>query len=1438
MEFDERAKKRRRVTPSPASIISESYLRGYLILAQAEFIVAHKDLHDPPDRLVRNTSPFPVIVKRYSGASLISLTDQNRKGLPDCSIIESCTDQARQLLDDCVKLESVLKYDKDSIACPLVCHHATIKFTPTSACPEAYTLTASIVWRDDIVAQDKVKDEHWSVWNMYLPQNAIIHTARQEPWDPRQFYESVHVPERKPQYVTDLNIDLLQCKLYPFQERAVRWLLGRESVAVEPSGQLRALQLPVDALPVNFHQTTDFDGRLCYVNHSLGVATTNLAELQSRYGSVKGGILAEEMGLGKTVELIALMCLHGREESPVHKVQNNSELVESRATLIITPPTILQQWIQELRQHAPALQVYHYEGMNSEARRNTGSLQNEDTASQLVSRLGNNDVVVTTYNVIAKEVHYVEEMPDRNLRRKKPMYERPKSPLTQISWWRVCLDEAQKVESGVSNAAIVARKIPRVNAWAVSGTPLKKDHKDLFGLLMFLQYEPWCVSQRLWDRLVKFHRPLFRALMGEIAIRHSKEFVRDDLRLPPQSRQTITVPFTAIEEQYYGQMFTQMCEDVGLDGKGAPLNEDWDPSSQKVTEFMRQWLVRLRQICLHPEVGGRNRRALGRSGGPLRTVLQVLEVMIDQNDVEVRAEQRALLLSQIRRGQLQENAKDTKAAMKLWQSAYEESCQIVDECRAEYTNARLEWLKDKETREGSETDEEDDPDERSGSTQLTTCRQKLRAALEVKHICIFFLANGYFQLKSDEDTVNPGSEEFNQLEKQEEEAYEVAKSIRGELLAEVLKKANRFMDNVKKDAEKGLVQLPKMSFDLEYSGIESRKVFDKLHHFCETMNDQAEQYHKLRQKMVDFLSESLIDADEGVELKGDEYESSTKHQDEMYAYMEMLRALFADRGDAVSGQENILIKHEMKMLQRAAKEGDGPAPDLMIKLLAERAQHRIPSELGSLRGIVSEVRHLVTHLQWQEGGGSTRARAELGIAEKLLHHCQKLVAAQAKAISALEQEVGRIRDTMNNRLEYYRALQKISDTVAPFEEDSIGKPLDHGRLQRILIEEERKSYKLSNHLAKRRYLQHLKAESTSESSARMCIICQSDFELGTLTVCGHQFCKECIQLWYAAHKNCPVCKKHLRGADFWDVTYKPQELAIQEETSLVPPNSLGTGQASERSSNKSIYSNVSTNTLNEIKRIDLDGSSFGSKVDTICRHILWLRDHDPGSKAIIFSQYREFLEVLGRAFKQSGIAWTRFDEKNGIEKFKCDPAVECFLLDAKAQSAGLNLVVANHVFLCEPLINTAIELQAIARVHRIGQQRATTVWMYLVADTVEETIYEISVDRRLEHMKGKSSKKQIFLSETSRSGTATPTSMLENQIDAANTLELQAADLSKLLTSGRSGGELVEEKDLWQCLFRRPRHQKTGMAQEAANRADSEVGRFLRAEAAAGRASS
>ena len=163
------------------------------------------------------------------------------------------------------------------------------------------------------------------------------------------------------------------------------------------------------------------------------------------------------------------------------------------------------------------------------------------------------------------------------------------------------------------------------------------------------------------------------------------------------------------------------------------------------------------------------------------------------------------------------------------------------------------------------------------------------------------------------------------------------------------------------------------------------------------------------------------------------------------------------------------------------------------------------------------------------------------------------------------------------------------------------------------------------------------------------------------------------------------------------------------------------------------------------------------------------------------------------------------DKRRGIEKFKKDASAECFLLDANVDSSGLTLVNATHVFLCEPLINPAIELQAIARVHRIGQLRPTSVYMYLVSDTVEEAIYDISVTRRLAHIR--STTKLGTSRSTSRS--ATP-ELQESMIDAANSKELQLAPLSKLLVHGKGGGELVGRDDLWECLFRKSRGLRSG----------------------------
>ncbi|KAI7373141.1 hypothetical protein KC336_g20470, partial [Hortaea werneckii] len=126
---------------------------------------------------------------------------------------------------------------------------------------------------------------------------------------------------------------------------------------------------------------------------------------------------------------------------------------------------------------------------------------------------------------------------------------------------------------------------------------------------------------------------------------------------------------------------------------------------------------------------------------------------------------------------------------------------------------------------------------------------------------------------------------------------------------------------------------------------------------------------------------------------------------------------------------------------------------------------------------------------------------------------------------------------------------------------------------------------------------------------------------------------------------------------------------------------------------------------------------------------------------------------------------------------------------------------------------------------RIGQTRPTTVWMYLINDTVEEAIYEMSVTRRLAHVQSRQQ------SRNGKSRSATPSALQENAIDAANSEEMQSAPLSKLLVAGKGGGELVEENDLWQCLFGKTQKAPAQPSVELEN----EVGRHLRAEAAEGR---
>ncbi|KAI1096887.1 SNF2 family N-terminal domain-containing protein [Rostrohypoxylon terebratum] len=1190
------------------------------------------------------------------------------------------------------------------------------------------------------------------------------------------FYDAAFTSEKSHSDPFTLFPPKLVSTLFPFQRRALQWLLNREGVewkdecANEKPG-LELFSNPPTNLPLSFRMVEDASGQSFYMSDLFHVVNRNITPFRNSESAVKGGILAEEMGLGKTVEIIALICTHIRNSSPTAPSPFFHDGIASGATLIVTPLALKNQWISEFDKHAPHLNVVVYEGLKG---------FNEN----MVSELAGKDVVITTYNVLQAEIHFTVETPERSLRHEKK-YDPPKSPLTHICWWRVCLDEAQQIESGVSNAAKVAKLIPRINSWGISGTPVRDNIKDLWGLLVFLHYEPFASSPAIWEGLITSHKHLFEPLFNRIALRHTKRAIRNELPLPRQHRYVINMPFTPVEEQRYREQYSSAIRLITRDETGEYLRQSWSHRNRWTISMMQRTLALLRQASLHPSLGPSD--ILGKTARKkvLQTVEEVLDAMIESSETNVRNEQRVCLLEKLKAGQILEGQHQVQSAIKVWEEVLVEVEGLIGECRKQLQE---ELDKEKQPETKSIIDDQIDADLGDDIVpgRVGEYRRKLRGLLDLLHRALFFTASGYYQLKTNEDLTIPGSKKFEELEAKETLGYEAAKRARREILHEIRTKVMSSIARIQeKAAEQSFAEIPQITFPA-FHGLESRQFLDNFQMLAAALNEQASLVDELREAIIQMLARPLVDEEAESEVTGEEYDDSAKLQDELMVYTLVLRAAIADRQDAVSGLQNERVKYDTRFAERQAKEGKGHAPEKVLELLKRRQEFKPDPEWGSFRGIVTSLRELATKLRHEADSGKNRARIELEIVESQLYLVQTHGTSQSKSGTELESELNAFLAVANARVEYYKQLQEVSDTVVPIEQSKANAyELAEARKREGIARNS-----IQSQLPTLRYLLHLKASGQGLKEEETCVICQDPFTLGVLTPCGHQFCKKCIAAWMKVHLNCPICKSFLADAMLHDITLKKPEMRIRRELTDGSQHSSGSGSPS-KSKNPGIYTEFDNNKLEAIKSIQLPGPSHSTKINTLAKHLIWLRVEDPGAKSIIFSQFPQFLKLLARAFDEYKIGHTSFKARNGIKKFKEDPAIECLIMDARTHSSGLNLVNASHVFLCEPLLNTALELQAIARVDRIGQEHDTTVWLYLIDGTVEETIYDLSVQRRLKHLNGNGNAKKDELSDE----------MSYLNIEAANAHELLQARLPKLMNKDHNLGEVVPIDDLWRCLF-------------------------------------
>jgi SNF2 family DNA or RNA helicase len=122
---------------------------------------------------------------------------------------------------------------------------------------------------------------------------------------------------------------------------------------------------------------------------------------------------------------------------------------------------------------------------------------------------------------------------------------------------------------------------------------------------------------------------------------------------------------------------------------------------------------------------------------------------------------------------------------------------------------------------------------------------------------------------------------------------------------------------------------------------------------------------------------------------------------------------------------------------------------------------------------------------------------------------------------------------------------------------------------------------------------------------------------------------------------------------------------------------------------------------------------------------------DEGRRMLVFSQFTEMLDLIAQELDALQLPWlaltgdTPVTQRGEVVAQFQAKAVPILLVSLKAGGVGLNLTAADTVIHVDPWWNPAVEEQATARAHRIGQDQPVFVYKLVVEGSIEERILEL-----------------------------------------------------------------------------------------------------------------